>query len=72
MKRPFLCWLGFHKDRDLWRYPPERLGQTVITKCLRCGREDTFHAVTVFSGPRSGPMHPDAEPGAENGRSTVR
>lgn len=69
MKKPFLCRLGFHKDRDIWRYPPETIGQMFITKCLRCEREATLY--TILFAPRTGPMHPDAEPGAENGRRLV-
>lgn len=68
MKKPLLCRLGFHKDRDIWRYPPETASQTFIAKCMRCGRQDNF--ITFFSQ-RKGPMHPDAVPGAENGRRLV-
>jgi hypothetical protein len=56
-----LCRLGFHNERDLWRERWDGREQTVRCKCLRCGKEAVVTFVSPLSGPRTGPMHPEAE-----------
>jgi hypothetical protein len=56
-----LCRLGFHKMRDLRRGDFNGVTQDVTSKCLRCGREEHVLLINPLSGPRKGPMHPDAQ-----------
>lgn len=59
--RKLLCRLDLHVYRDLWRGPFVRNTQRTYSKCLYCGDERNIEWVSPLSGPRTMPMHPDAE-----------
>jgi hypothetical protein len=56
--RKFLCFIGFHRWRDLYR-ENETMGQRASERCLDCDKQQSVFRLLHYKDKQ--PMHPLAE-----------